>query len=349
MTTATLRSGTLPGMVNPVGRGTPERRTQLLDVREMRIAPAACEVRQLRNGDLVATGYASTFEEYEVYGGPERYGWIEQIANTAFTKTMAQGPDVVYLVNHAGLPLARTKSGTLKLGVDTGGLAVEALLEPSDPDVQALVPKMNRGDVDEMSFAFYVKAQQWSAAPGWEDDPYSFRTITELSIHRGDVSVVTFGANPTTSAALGTVTDGGMLRAGDEPRGAKRTHIDLGKPGAAPTIEQLRAGATPPPADDAPDGRASDAAPDAKPDETPQGPDNDETPEGDGAGDAGTPGGEGTGASDPEGEALSLDAARSQLQLRSGVADLRQLANLPEDSVIDLATARGMAPKADTP
>lgn len=208
--TVTLRSGTPPGVRSPVGMHR-ERRLQLLDVREVRIAPAKCEIRELRNGDLVATGYASTFDEYEVYGGPENYGWIEKLDRKAFNTTLRDKPDVVYLVNHMGLPLARTKSGTLSLKVDDGGLGVEALLEKTDPDVLALQPKMARGDVDEMSFAFYVKVQKWSAADGYEEDDMSYRLITEVSIHRGDVSVVTFGANPNTHAQLQQVGQAGLL------------------------------------------------------------------------------------------------------------------------------------------
>jgi HK97 family phage prohead protease len=98
-------------------------------------------------------------------------------------------------VNHAGLPLARTKSGTLKLTQDKVGLRVSAELDRSDPDVQAILPKMRRGDLDEMSFAFRVTKQEWS-------DDYLDRTITEVNLSRGDVSIVSFGANPTTVAAL---------------------------------------------------------------------------------------------------------------------------------------------------
>jgi hypothetical protein len=54
---------------------------------------------------------------------------------------------------------------------------------------------MRRGDVDEMSFAFRVNEQEWSP-------DYSERTITEVNLHRGDVSIVTFGANPHTLALL---------------------------------------------------------------------------------------------------------------------------------------------------
>ncbi|OBK89453.1 hypothetical protein A5649_13455 [Mycolicibacter heraklionensis] len=150
---------------------------------------------------MTLIGYAATFEPYEMYGGPANCGWIEQIGRNAFDRTLREQPDLHLLVNHEGLPLARTGSGTLELSVDDHGLKVRAELDRSDPDVQQLEPKMRRGDMNEMSFAFRVKAQTWSAAPGY-DDPQSQRTITEVSLHKGDVSVVNWGANPTTVAEV---------------------------------------------------------------------------------------------------------------------------------------------------
>lgn len=58
-------------------------------------------------------GYASTFEPYEMYGGPANGGWIEQIDRAAFDKTLRGKPDLRLLVTHAGMPMARNKSGTL--------------------------------------------------------------------------------------------------------------------------------------------------------------------------------------------------------------------------------------------
>ncbi|AEK08067.1 capsid maturation protease [Mycobacterium phage Schatzie] len=152
---------------------------------------------------LVLEGYASTFEQYEMYGGPSNgYGWIEQLDRRAFDKTLREKPDLHLLVNHAGTPLARTKSGTLDLSVDDKGLKVVARLDKRDPDVQSLAVKMERGDMDEMSFAFRVKAQKWEATDEFPEDDQALRTITEVSLHKGDVSVVNFGANPTTSVGL---------------------------------------------------------------------------------------------------------------------------------------------------
>lgn len=148
------------------------------------------------------TGYASTFQPYEMYGGPANGGWIEQLDKRAFDKTLKEKPDLHLLINHAGMPLARTKSGTLDLSVDDHGLKVVARLDRRDPEAESVYWKMDRGDMDEMSFAFRVKAQRWESTPEFRDDPEALRTITEVSLHKGDVSVVNWGANPTTHAEV---------------------------------------------------------------------------------------------------------------------------------------------------
>ncbi|MFF2383756.1 HK97 family phage prohead protease [Streptomyces sp. NPDC058108] len=184
-------------------RESPERRS---------IAAAGFELRS--KGDaLTLTGYASVFGNgYDVLGGPP-YGWTERVDPGAFDVTLRAKPDLHLLINHEGMPLARTKSGTLHLSTDSKGLLVEASLDRRDPDVQRLETKMERGDMDEMSFAFRVKADAWS-----EDD--TERTLTEVSLHKGDVSVVNFGANPATSAQLNSAADALEVLAKLDPEAA---------------------------------------------------------------------------------------------------------------------------------
>ncbi|MFK0173404.1 HK97 family phage prohead protease [Streptomyces sp. NPDC090306] len=185
-------------------RDSPERRG---------IASGRFELRELSGGNLLLTGYASVFNSpYDVYGGPPM-GWTEVVDPTAFDTTLAARADTHLLINHGGMPLARTKSGTLQLATDTTGLHVEAGLDPSDPDVQALVPKMRRGDMDEMSFGFRVKADEWN-------DDYTERRLTEVSLHKGDVSVVNFGANPATSVQLNSASEALELLARLDPDAA---------------------------------------------------------------------------------------------------------------------------------
>lgn len=184
------------------------RPIELQDSPEHRAIPIErVELREEDDNTYTLEGYASTFQEYDMYGGPAAYGWIERIDPGAFEKTLREKPDLHLLVNHAGMPLARTKSGTLQLSADDHGLKVVAQLDKRDPEAQALAVKMERGDMDEMSFAFRVKAQEWRAADGYEEDDQSYRTITEVSLHKGDVSVVNWGANPTTSAGIRSASD----------------------------------------------------------------------------------------------------------------------------------------------
>jgi HK97 family phage prohead protease len=171
------------------------KRGQMKQVREVRnYGLTDVEVREEDDGAVSFNGYATVFNRnYEVF---DSYGMFqERIAPSAFDRTLREEPDVVLVINHAGLPLARTKSGTLRLEPDAIGLRVFAELDQGDPDVQALLPKMRRGDVDEMSFAFRVVDDVWT-------EDYSEREITQVNLHRGDVSVVTFGANPHTMAMV---------------------------------------------------------------------------------------------------------------------------------------------------
>lgn len=171
-------------------QGTTERRSVDLTDFEMRADGNTLKFR----------GYASLFGVgYDMYGGPDKGGFVEEVDRKAFDRTLAAKPDVVLNMNHGqagtGLPIARTTSGTLQLRTDTKGLLPEADLDLRDPDVQALQVKVERGDVNQMSFAFRTIRQEWN-------DEDTQRTLLELSLDRGDVSIVTNGANPKTSLQL---------------------------------------------------------------------------------------------------------------------------------------------------
>jgi len=144
------------------------------------------EARQAEDGTMRLSGYAAVFNNDSV-----PLPFIERIAPGAFRKTLTETPDVRLLINHEGLPLARTKNDTLRLHEDETGLYMDADL----PDTQAardLYTLVERGDVDQMSFAFRVIRQTWN-------EGRTERTLTELSLADGDVSVVTYPAYPTTT------------------------------------------------------------------------------------------------------------------------------------------------------
>jgi len=144
------------------------------------------EARQADDGTMRMAGYAAVFNEASL-----PLPFIEKIAPGAFTKTLQETPDVRLLANHEGLPMARTKNGTMRLYEDETGLYFEAELANTQ-EARDLYTLVERGDVDQMSFAFRVIRQNWSK-------DRTERTLTEVSLADGDVSIVTYPAYPATS------------------------------------------------------------------------------------------------------------------------------------------------------
>lgn len=145
------------------------------------------------DGGIRVSGYAAVFNETTDIGGFFR----ERIMPGAFAEAIGRD-DVVFLINHDGLPLARTRSGTLTLREDERGLLMETVLDAADPDVASITGKMKRGDLDKMSFAFSMRGgvQTWDESV---DPP--LRTIEKVGgLH--DVSIVTTPAYDGTDIGL---------------------------------------------------------------------------------------------------------------------------------------------------
>ena len=137
--------------------------------------------------------YDHPFDMWDFWGD----GFSEIVNQGALTRTLANKCDVPFLIGHndAGIPMARTRSGTMSLGQDThGGWVHIPDLDGSRDDVHALHSAHERGDMDEMSCAFMVLQQAWS--PDYEQ-----RNIIEMDLHKGDVSAVVFGANDNTAGS----------------------------------------------------------------------------------------------------------------------------------------------------
>ncbi len=201
------------------------RRTDLIGIEAestRRRITAPFELRKNDSGGtgLTFRGYASTTEtEYPVFGGTFP-GWMETMAAGSFKKTLRENADVAFLINHDGMTLARTKSGTMQLREDKNGLAVTANLDPRQNVVNDLYVASERGDIDEMSFAFRVTRDEWYDDEGKLSTEYegTKRRILEVNLNKGDVSAVNYGANDTTSGgfrdvemALAELRDGGDL------------------------------------------------------------------------------------------------------------------------------------------
>lgn len=170
-----------------------------LDARPNVRVRAAMELRApVDGGDrLDFHGVASATEfAYAMWDWAGEYSEVLDAA--AFDVTLARADlDVPLVLAHDSLRrIARTTTGTLLLSMSDEGLVVDAPeLDPEDADVAYIAPKLRSHLVDEMSFAFRIISGIWS--PDWSQ----FR-ITEVDLHRGDVAIVGYGANPATSGGL---------------------------------------------------------------------------------------------------------------------------------------------------
>lgn len=175
---------------------THQRAATAVPISRARVAAFASQIRtQSVEHDGKAftklSGYASTVERgYQMHDmfGP----YTEVVSASAFDVTLSANPDVVFLENHTGRAMARTSAGTLTLSADEHGLRSEAMLNPTRTDVQDLTAAITDGAVTEMSFAFRIVDGQWSP-------DYTEYRINAVDLDRGDVSAVTYGANPHTS------------------------------------------------------------------------------------------------------------------------------------------------------
>lgn len=161
-------------------------------------ASAALELRAKADAAGVDFhGVASMTERgYEMWDffGP----YTEIVTAGAFESTLARGDlDVPLVLGHDSMRrIARTTNGSLVLAETDEGLDVLAEgLDERDADVAYILPKIRAGLIDEMSFAFRIDEGQWSP------DYTEFR-INRVDLHRGDVAIVGYGANPHTSAGV---------------------------------------------------------------------------------------------------------------------------------------------------
>ena len=186
-------------------------RAEMLAGREARRFSTTLETRSA-DGLLHFRGLASSTES------PYDMGYYtETIKRGAFAKTLQEQPDVQLLINHDGLPLARTTNGSRTIRETDQGLEFEARADAEDPDAARVARKVDAGLMDQCSFAFRVTRQTW-------DEDYTERSINEVSLDRGDVSIVNYGANPNTSISarsmfdsLAAMSDEELLEAKEDP------------------------------------------------------------------------------------------------------------------------------------
>ena len=166
----------------PMGyRSNPSKEIRTFNVENL-------ELRQ-EGEDNIVVGYGSVFNTLS----NELGGFREIIAEGAFDGRL--NDDVRFLINHDGLPLARTTNGTLRLTTDERGLKYEAKVANTSLG-RDLIELMRNGTINQSSFAFVVEDDSWEVRDG-----VNVRTINKVS-RLYDVSAVTYAAYEEASVAL---------------------------------------------------------------------------------------------------------------------------------------------------
>lgn len=163
---------------------------------ERRMVGAQIELRASDDDPPKIVGHAAVFDSLSEDLG----GFREKISPGAF-KDAIPVSDIRSLWNHdSNIVLGRTKSGTLRVEEDDHGLHTE-----TDPPDTQLVRDMvrspiERGDVDQMSFAFRIHAD----GDHWEDTADGMvRTILPGGVAElFDISPVTFAAYQDTDVGV---------------------------------------------------------------------------------------------------------------------------------------------------
>ncbi|MDQ3432560.1 MAG: HK97 family phage prohead protease [Actinomycetota bacterium] len=180
---------------------TDERRTLTLATAGMTLRAAGDEGAQRFDG------HAAVFNSRTAIGNPLTWGFYEEIAAGAFTKTLAEG-DARLLVDHdTRLVVSRVSAGSLRLAQDQVGLAVDADLDQRLSYVSDLVVNLGLRNVTGMSFGFRTVKDDWETVTVETVDGASveaeLRILREVQLY--EVSAVTFPAYEETDAGLRSV------------------------------------------------------------------------------------------------------------------------------------------------
>lgn len=140
--------------------------------------------------DYMVEGYASTFDRYKMMtiDGKDYY---EQIDRHAFDE--ADMTDVVFLRDHAGRVLARTKNGAVELSIDDNGLHQRTNLGLTGASKE-MYEDIATGNYQQMSFSFVVAEDRY-------DKDTRTRVIEKVS-KVFDISAVAYPANPFTEIGV---------------------------------------------------------------------------------------------------------------------------------------------------
>lgn len=127
-------------------------------------------------------------------------GWFrEKIRPGAFTRVLSENPDVIGAYNHNwDYVLGRTTAGTMTLEQTDAGLRYAIDINPKDTQAMSVYEKVRRGDVNQSSFVFTVRKEEWTE-PEENSAQLDLREIVEIG-KLYEVGPVPFAQYPEASA-----------------------------------------------------------------------------------------------------------------------------------------------------
>ncbi len=158
------------------------------------------EIRDVGDSDGRPTmsGVASVFNERAKVKLPDGRIVMEQVAPTAFQKSLTRS-DIFLLWQHdMATPLARTGAGNLDLRVTDRGLEFDAVL-PNTQAARDAAALVRSGIVDKCSFGFVLPPSGGDKI-SFERDGTILRTLTNVGLR--ELSIVSSPAYQTTSAVV---------------------------------------------------------------------------------------------------------------------------------------------------
>lgn len=180
----------------PIARRKERHRAVPLLPEVRHFAAAGLEVRSAKDADeIIVTGtpivYDAPYLVRDLFGEFE-----ERMRPGCVSDLLKRGVDCRLLLNHEGLAMARTTSGTLRLWDTTTELHFEAKLDARQQLANDFAIAVERGDMSQMSVGMVVGRDEWGEESGTETRDV-FRLDDLL-----DVSGVTYPCSPTTNIQI---------------------------------------------------------------------------------------------------------------------------------------------------
>jgi HK97 family phage prohead protease len=166
------------------------RSFEIPDIRAIQLAGENNE-----NTGNVIEGHPAVYDKRTPIGPADDPWFYEIIERGAFNETNFD--DVLFSANHQWynkIPLARSrrnnKNSTMQLTIDDIGLFIRANLDlERNAEAKSLYSAVERGDIQGMSFIFYVKEEKWENL----DKDVPTRRVQKISKVR-EVSAVNYPA-----------------------------------------------------------------------------------------------------------------------------------------------------------